>query len=483
MQPDRTDDPSAAALPLDLPRRVMRRALAVALLTLLTALGFGLARTDADIDGEVRAAMSLAAAMARLSQAGSLGDAELIAVLREREGETPLRHLSLALRDGAGRLLMGRVQGPPAPAFVEALTDLHRRLRPGTEVEPVTWLLPRPGRAPWTLTLAAQRDSERREAVTYLASLLGVLLVGMVVMLAVMSWNVRSAFRPLHGLLSAIGRIQAGDSGAARAIPAMPIRELEQIAAALRSLGEALDAAQAERRMLGHKVQSLQEDERVRLSRELHDEFGQRLTAIRIDAAWLARRLQDQPEVHEVVQGMAAQCAAIQSDVRGLLARLQPLGPGADAGADLGLATLAELLQGLADGWRQSTTGPLQVRLEIDAGPAGAAAPLPRDLALALFRISQEALTNVARHAQAHEAIVRLRCRSDGAVEWSVGDDGVGLDDPAAALRRGNGLAGIKERVWAFGGDLQLRPQQPGAPRPGLCLAATLQAGPARPGA
>ena len=395
---------NAERVPLDLPRRVMRRALAVAVMTLLGALALGLARTDADIDGEVQAAMSLAAAMSRLTQAGSLSDAELIAVLQAHEGETPLRHLSLALRDGAGRLLLGRLQGPEGSPLVEALTDLHRRWRPGTEVKPVTWPLPRPGREPWTLTLAAQRDSERREAVAYLGSLLGVLLLGMALMLAVMSWNVRSAFRPLQGLLAAIGRIQAGDTAAARAIPVMPTGELEQIAAALRALGQALDAAQAERRMLGHKVQSLQEEERMRLSRELHDEFGQRLTAIRIDAAWLGQRLKDLADVQPVVQGMAEQCAAIQSDVRGLLARLQPLGGGAESQAEVGVATLAELLQGLAEGWRKSASGALQVRLEMELGAASHARTLPRDLALALYRISQEALTNVARHAQAREA-------------------------------------------------------------------------------
>jgi len=468
-------------VPLDLPRRVMRRALAVAVLTLLGALALGLARTDADIDGEVQAAMSLAAAMARLSQAGSLSDGELIAVLQEREGETSLRHLSLALRDAGGRLLLGRLQGPQGSALVEAFTDLHRRWRPGTAVQPVTWSLPRPDREPWTLTLAAQRDSERREAVAYLGSLLGVLLLGMALMLAVMSWNVRSAFRPLQGLLAAIGRIQAGDTAAARATPAMPIRELEQIAAALRSLGEALDAAQAERRMLGHKVQSLQEEERMRLSRELHDEFGQRLTAIRVDAAWLAQRLKDMPDAQPVVQAMAEQCAAIQSDVRGLLARLQPLGGAAGEDGEIAVATLAELLQGLAEGWRKSASGALGVRLEWELS-SSRAGTLPRDLALALYRISQEALTNVARHAQAHEALVRLRAAADGhTIDWSVADDGVGLPDADAALRRGNGLAGIKERVWAFGGDLQLKAARPDRERPGLVLQATLQIRPSVP--
>ncbi|TXC66519.1 HAMP domain-containing protein [Piscinibacter aquaticus] len=210
----------------------------------------------------------------------------------------------------------------------------------------------------------------------YLTSLVGVLAAGMVVMLLVMRWNVRSAFRPLEGLLAAIGRIQSGDTAAARAMPTMPIGELEQIAAALRSLGQALDAAQAERRLLGHKVQSLQEEERMRLARELHDEFGQRLTAIRVDAAWLAVRLSDLPDALPVVQGMGEQCAAIQSDVRGLLARLQPLAGAGDAQSPVGVSTLTELLRELADGWCRSGSGSLRVSVAVEADPARA---MPRD--------------------------------------------------------------------------------------------------------
>ncbi len=464
---------NGARIPLDLPRRVMRRALAVAALTLIAAIGFGLARTDADIDGEVRAAMSLAATMERLARAGELSDAQLVAVLAARDDETPLRHLSLSVRDATGRLLVGRLPEASASPWVEMLTDWHRRWRPGRAIEPVTWTLPRPGKLPWILTLAAQPDSERREAVVYLASLLGVLLLGLVVMLVVMRWNVRSAFQPLQGMLAAIGRIQAGDTAAARAMPTMPIRELEQIATALRALGAALDAAQAERRLLGHKVQSLQEEERMRLSRELHDEFGQRLTAIRVDAAWLAQRLGDLPDVQPVVQGMLEQCAAIQGDVRGLLARLQPLAGVEEAGGAVSVATLAELLHGLAEGWRKSASGALRVELAIEAPLERS---MPRDLALALYRISQEALTNVARHAQASAVRLALRWPAGSdAIEWSVSDDGVGMPDADAALRRGNGLAGIKERVWAFGGDLGLQPARPSHERPGLMLAATLR--------
>ena len=78
---------------------------------------------------------------------------------------------------------------------------------------------------------------------------------------------------------------------------------------------------------------------------------------------------------------------------------------------------------------------------------------------LALYRISQEALTNVARHAQAGSAALRVVFErgADGrarALRWSVEDDGVGLADSRAAAQQGTGLAGVRERLWALGGEL-----------------------------
>ena len=128
----------------------------------------------------------------------------------------------------------------------------------------------------------------------------------------------------------------------------MPVRELEAVAALLRHLAGALDAAQARRRLLSQQLLSLQEDERARLARGLHDEFGQRLTALRVDAAWLSRRLAGQAEAAPVIAGMAAQCKQIQHDIRSWLTRLQPFGPaepappGGDAGA--GAQTLTQTL-------------------------------------------------------------------------------------------------------------------------------------------
>ena len=139
------------------------------------------------------------------------------------------------------------------------------------------------------------------------------------------------------------------------------------------------------------------------------------------------------------------------------------------------------------DAWAQSPGLQTRYVLDFDASRMAQGALLPRELLLTLYRISQEALTNVARHARAERAVLRLSLVSEvdhrtggdsppsvvrGRVRWSVEDDGCGLE--AAAWQRGNGLAGVKERVWAVGGDLQWEPLEPGAPRPGLRLHAEL---------
>jgi two-component system sensor histidine kinase UhpB len=108
---------------------------------------------------------------------------------------------------------------------------------------------------------------------------------------------------------------------------------------------------------------------------------------------------------------------------------------------------------------------------------------LPRPLLLALYRLSQEALTNAARHAQAGH--IRLRLALDPAqppataaqLHWEVSDDGIGIADPGSAVQRGNGLGGMQERVWALGGLWHSGPAQPGERpgcRPGWCLRASL---------
>ena len=477
-------------MPLDLMRLVMRRTSSVAAAVLLLALGLSLVRMGVDSDDEVDAAVTLAQWVANLTAAvAPLDDAAALGELRKIVADHPPRHLLLSVQDGDGRLLLA--PPPPPTAALDGLLALHRRLLSAPDARYVSWDLLRPGGARWIITLAASHESARREAMVHLVGTLALLLACIVGLLLAMRWNLRRALAPLERLLAAIGGIEGPDAQAVQALPAMPVRELGALASALRHLGRALDAAQAQRRLLSQQVLTLQEDERARLARELHDEFGQRLTALRLDAVWLSHQLAGQPLLKPVVEGMARQCALVQQDIRSLLSRLQPFGHDDDADSE-SLLRLVSLLRALVGSWTQPGREPATVcqldlrwldsdgqRIAWPNDDAAEALRLPSTLALAIYRISQEALTNVARHAQASAATLALSCWGDarpGAplrIDWSASDDGVGLTDADAVSLRGKGIAGIQARVWSQGGELRCEPLLAGSADPGLRLSAS----------
>ena len=474
----------------------MRRAGLLTAMVLLVAQGLRLARARFDIEDEVDAAMTLAGLMARLGQLAKADDRSALADLQKVQLEHPLRHLVLRVHAADGRLLLAPPSEPLPAWWMEGLLRLHRALEGPADARQVAWSVARPEGERWTVSLSASHESERREAMGSLLGMLSLLLVCVSGLLLLMRWNLMRAFSPLGRLLEAIAAIEAHRSKAVQGLPTMPIRELESVAAALRRLASALDEADLQRRRLSQQVLTLQEDERARLARELHDEFGQRLTALRVDAAWLARRLADQPALHQVVEGMAAQCELVQQDIRALLTRLQPFGPDVaarDGGQNL--LGLVAMLKDLASSWappRRDAIARCRLELRWQSAdgqamswpdvPAATALNLPRALALTLYRISQEALTNVARHAAADDTCLSLVCRGEarpGAsvrVEWSVVDDGLGLPEPGGSWQRGNGLAGMQQRVWAQGGDWHCGAARMDPQRPGLCLQAGFSA-------
>lgn len=477
----------------------MRRAAWAAAAVLALAMVWGLWRAGADIENEVDSAIALATMTAHLGVLGRTDDASALAELRAVVQRQPLRHLVLSVHDAQGLPLLAPPPVPKDAWPVRAWLSLQRLFQPDDDTRQVRWTLARPDGSRWTVTVAASHEAERREAMASFAETLTLLAVCIGALLLVMRWAMLRAFRPLGRMLDAIAGIEHDDLRAVQALPTMPVREMDAVAGALRHLGHALDAAQAQRRLLSRQVLTLQEDERARLARELHDEFGQRLTALRVDAAWLQRRVGDD-DTRRVVEGMTAQCQQIQADIRLLLARLQPFGPaaaGPDGAADTETPErLAALLRDLVEGWSPSARpGGVAVSLSLrhrtddtvpwtpwpaDHDHDVDSVALPRALALAVYRMSQEALTNVARHAQATQAELRVhltgawRAGAPVAVDWSVRDDGAGLSDAAAAARRGNGLAGLRERAWAQGGELHLTPGDGPPPRPGLVLSATL---------
>jgi two-component system sensor histidine kinase UhpB len=453
---------------MDLPRLVMRRAIWVALAAWIGVLVLGLHRAGQDMKQEAAAADTLAQLGRFLARAAhDPDDARVLTEMRQLLQTAPLRHLSLRVRGERAALLLGPdTAALPAPPL-SWLLQLHRAWVPAPDAVPVRWSLPRDAGRTWIVELTPSYESERIEAIENLAELLLLAGAGSMALLLAMGWNVRRAFKPMRGLLQAIGRMRSGDATAMQRLPAMPIAELQAIGSALGELGEALDAVEQQRRALSRQVLTLQEDERQRIARELHDEFGQRLTALRANAAWLARHVASDVKAAPVVQEMSLQCAKLQTEIRALLDRLQPAV--LDAGSPATLLKLQGLLHELVQAWNATPAAGVRFTLELRAlGPHGAPLPwpdaahaegiaLPQALVLALYRISQEALTNVARHAHASTASLQLtlsQMEDEPMLQWQVSDDGAGLGSLQVALQRGNGLAGIRQRVWAFGGDL-----------------------------
>jgi two-component system sensor histidine kinase UhpB len=383
----------------------------------------------------------------------------------------------------------------------------------------VSWPLPRADGRTWTAVVTPSADSEEREALQNLLGLFALLAACSAAMLVVMRVNVRRAFRPLESLLAAIAGIEREDLAAVKALPSMPIRELEAMSQALRRLASSLEQAEEARRLLARQVLTLQEDERQRLARDLHDEFGQRLTALRADASWLRRRVSGDESAVAVAQGMDEHIARIQRDVRDLLVRLQPLGgegrgemdrnPQTHGAPASGRASpdpasrhsgidgtesatrLAALLDDLAASWSRPDGSGLRCEASVgvadslharDGRPGMDEGPrLPRSLVLAIYRMSQEACTNAARHAGARCVTLDVAIEPDAtgalSVDWTAADDGTGLVDTEGALHRGNGLAGMRERAWAHGGSFDWSPSNP-PPMPGLRLHARFTCAP-----
>ena len=434
----------AAPQPMQLPRLVMRRAAMAALACLAIALLLGWVRARVDTQREMSGSLAVARASAVLAQLPTPRAAESLTSLGELQG---LRHLQLDVFDAGGQRLLHL---PDATAQNGAAASRWLGVMP--PAQSVSWPVQRPDGRPWTVVLTSSPGSEAQEALAELASLFALLAGCSLLMLAVMHWNTRRAFRPLQVLLGAIEQARRRELAVLQALPAMPVAELEAIAQALRHLAADLDHTEAARRVLGHRLLCLQEDERQQLARDLHDEFGQRLTALRVDAAWLQRRLDTAPQQQSVVVGMSQQIARVQDDVRRLLQRLRPLGPVND-GAPATLGRLRLMLEELRGGWSAAPGCSTQFDVVVCGDES---VPLPPALVLGVYRVSQEGFTNVARHAQARVAQLRVELTGrDGErmLRWSLLDDGRGVPGMEAALRRGGGLAGMKERIWALGGE------------------------------
>lgn len=208
-----------------------------------------------------------------------------------------------------------------------------------------------------------------------------------------------------------------------------------------RELLERLQRNEREFRRLGRAVWRVQEDERRRLARELHDGVGQNLTAIKHRLAAVLSTLPEHSAARAELDTTIALCTDTLEDTRQLSRLLRP--PILD---DLGLeAALRWLARSLGD------ASGLDIGLDIQPLPA-----LDGDLQTLLFRVAQEALSNAARHAGASNVLIRVVVHG-GLLQLQVVDDGRGCDPEQAMASGGSGLGGMRERLRLYDGHLELR--------------------------
>jgi PAS domain S-box-containing protein len=256
----------------------------------------------------------------------------------------------------------------------------------------------------------------------------------------------RGAFRhPSRGGepldVDAVGHLVGWRGRPARLVVINDISERLRAQADLERVNRELELSHERLRALSRRLLEIQEEERGRLARDLHDDIGQALTALKIQVESLRPAAGDEAQRDRVAQRVEECVETIQSTlerVRQLSLSLRP--PQLD---DLGLAAA---LRSHLD--RQARVAGLASYFDADEAPSD----IEPETETACFRVAQEAITNVLRHARARNVWVRL-FDSGGRLALSVRDDGLGFDVQSV---HGLGLAGMEERTALAGGSLEL---------------------------
>lgn len=192
-------------------------------------------------------------------------------------------------------------------------------------------------------------------------------------------------------------------------------------------------------RLTAH-LEKIQEEERTRIAREIHDELGQQLTGLKMDASWVSKKiLTEDPLIHQKLSTMLSLIDETVKTVRRISSELRP-----GILDDLGLIPALE--------WQsqefEKRTG-IKTTFHTDVGYFNP----ERNLATNIFRVYQEALTNIARHSQATQVKTTLY-EKDGRIVLSVIDNGLGMDKDEESVKNSLGLIGMRERALLFQGEL-----------------------------
>jgi len=273
------------------------------------------------------------------------------------------------------------------------------------------------------------------ESCSFFTSLLALTLVTFLAVNLVFN----KAFKAIALIVDSLKAIEQGDYQ--QKLPEFSTQEYDDIAKTINHMTAVLATAHQENRALALHSLEIQEDERQHLSQELHDELGQSLTAIKVMAVTAKNPKADTAQITDAI---IAICDHLITVVRSMMRNLHPL-----VLTELGLkATLEDLVNHWSN---RSPTLLLKLNCSNDVDEMG------QKITIQIYRIVQECVTNIVRHAEATQATINLDITTGKLLRLQISDNGCGCE--LDTLKSGFGLLGMRERINSLGGTLAIKTQ------------------------
>lgn len=268
-------------------------------------------------------------------------------------------------------------------------------------------------------------------------TMLWVLFLFLIVVNTIIYIAVGRALQPIAVITEGLTEIESGNL--TMRLPKFPLPELSQISDKFNVMAETLETSIAKNHHLTQQIISLQEDERKSIARELHDEVGQHLTAINVDAAAIIQA-NNWEHVKESAEAISSVVQQMMDMIHSMLERLRP--------GDIEILGLDVALLDLVQSWKKRNK-----EVECDFFCENGFVNLSYPVLITIYRVIQECLTNISKHAQA--SWIQIMCLRNGSkIYIQIADNGIGFDKNDDC--EGFGLAGIQERVEVLSGHFEL---------------------------
>lgn len=289
---------------------------------------------------------------------------------------------------------------------------------------------------------------ETARAWNNLRAVIGVLFVSIFAVSILVYITINRMLKPAQIIVMGLEKMRDGHLNTR--LPSFDIDEWKRTSETINQLASSQEQVMADNKQLALKLLNIQEEDHRYIARELHDEFGQCLAGINAVAASIKQSAKTQsPELVAEINTISPITSHMMEVLRSMLTRLRP----AEVD-DLGLTTS---LNKLVSSWNNRSKGMTDYQLTLN----GMIDTLPEPLPVNIYRIVQECLTNIAKHAQASHAEVIITYQENHTIQLTISDDGIAnIDEFDNTL--GVGLLGIRERVMALGGNITLLAGQVG---------------------